>query len=340
MRSAARSPIQALLWWTALFWAFGAVSSAVAHPLDPALLEIRESPTGALDVRLRMPLAQSAGDPLRAILPQGCVPLSAPTADRAGSRVVLQWRAQCASESLVGSEIGIDGLRERRTDAVLRLRLADGRLLQAVLRGETPTFRVPERAGRLDVLRDYLLLGFEHILSGPDHLLFVFGLVLLVQGHRRLFWTITAFTAGHSVTLGLAVLGVVQVPSHPIEALIALTILVVAVELTRSGRAQATWIQRFPWAMAFAFGLLHGLGFAGALSEIGLPANEVPLALAAFNIGIELGQLLCVALILIAAAGLRRAPVPLPAAIRPLPSYLIGSLAVFWVWERTTAMWG
>ncbi|RKT43189.1 HupE/UreJ family protein [Thiocapsa rosea] len=338
MRLTARSPIPTLILWTALLGAAGAASTVAAHPLDPALLEIRESPTGTLDVLWRLPVAQTAGVPLRAILPAGCTPMSAPVASRAGSRVTLRWRAQCADGGLVGSDIGVDGLRERSTDAVLRVHLADGRLVQAVLRGDNPTFTVPESAGRLDVLRDYLLLGFEHILGGPDHLLFVFGLVLLVQGYRRLFWTITAFTAGHSVTLALAVLGVVTVPSHPVEALIALTIVVVAVELTRAGPGHATWIQRFPWVMAFTFGLLHGLGFAGALTEIGLPAHEVPLALAAFNIGIEVGQLLCVAVILTAAAVRRSVPVSLPTAARHLPSYVIGSLAVFWVLERSTAM--
>ncbi|MBK5969302.1 HupE / UreJ protein [Thiorhodovibrio litoralis] len=327
-----------------VLFCMGAASTVVAHPLDPALLEIRESPAGTLEVLWQLPVSQTAGDAPRVMLPQGCSPLSAPVASRAGagagagSRIALRWRAQCENGGLVGSDIGVDGLRERRTDALLRVHLADGRLVQAVLRAATPTFTVPESAARLAVLRDYLLLGFEHILSGPDHLLFVFGLVLLVHGYRRLFWTITAFTAGHSVTLALAVLGVVKVPAYPVEALIALTILVVAVELTRAGGGRETWIQRFPWAMAFTFGLLHGLGFAGALTEIGLPANAIPLALAGFNIGIELGQLLCVALILAAAAALRRLPVPLPTAIRSLPSYVIGSLAVFWVLERTTAM--
>jgi len=341
MNLAAWSPIPVLVMWTALL-CVGAASSVVAHPLDPALLEIRESPPGTLrgtlDILWQLPASQAAGVPLRVILPEVCTPLSAPVASRKGARIALRWRERCGNGGLVGSDIGVDGLRERRTDAVLRVHLADGRLVQAVLRGDAPAFTVPESATRLDVLRDYLLLGFKHILGGLDHLLFVFGLVLLVRGYRRLFWTVTAFTAGHSVTLALAVLGIVSVPSHPVEALIAVTIFIVALELTRARRGHESWIQRFPWAMAFTFGLLHGLGFAGALTEIGLPADEVPLALAAFNIGIEAGQLLCVALILTVAAGLRRVPAPVPAAVRRLPDYAIGSLAVFWILERTTAM--
>ena len=332
-----KAGLEALVMSAALLCALAA-STVAAHPLDPALLEIRESPTGTLDVLWRFPASQAAGAPLQAILPDRCTQLSAPVASRAGARIELSWQARCGDGGLVGQTIGVNGLRERGTDAVLRVHLADGRLVQAVLRGNASVFTVPESAGRLDILRDYLRLGFEHILGGPDHLLFVFGLVLLVSGYHRLFWTITAFTAGHSVTLALAVLGVVTVPSHPVEILIALTILILAVELTRAERGHETWIQRLPWAMAFTFGLLHGLGFAGALTEIGLPANEVPLALATFNIGIEIGQLLCVAVILMLAAVLRRVSGPLPPAVRQLPGYAIGSLAVFWILERTTAM--
>jgi hydrogenase/urease accessory protein HupE len=197
---------------------------------------------------------------------------------------------------------------------------------------------IPARAGRFDVFRDYLRLGFGHILGGPDHLLFVLGLVLLVRGRRRLLWTITAFTAGHSVTLSLAVLGIVNIPPQPVEVLIALTIVVVAVELIRDGDGHETWMQRFPWVMAFTFGLLHGLGFAGALTQVGLPADEVPVALCAFNVGIELGQLLCVVGILAVRAGLRALPVRWPTGVARIPAYTIGSLAVFWVFERLAAM--
>jgi hydrogenase/urease accessory protein HupE len=319
-----------------LFRALAAASSVVAHPLDPALLEVRESSTGTVDVLWRLSASQAAGDPLKVVLPVECVSLSAPELNRSGARVTVRWSAQCGDGSLVGRQIGVAGLRERGTDAVLRAHLADGRLVQAVLRGDAPTLTIPAQSGRFDVLRDYLRLGFEHILSGPDHLLFVLGLVLLVRGWRRLFWTITAFTAGHSITLSLAVLGVVDISSQPVEVLIAVSIVVVAVELVRGGRE--SWIQRFPWSIAIAFGLLHGLGFAGALTEVGLPADEVPLALFAFNVGIELGQLLCVALILAVMAGLRAAPVSWPTALQRIPAYTIGSLGVFWVSERMISM--
>ncbi|MGH8583752.1 MAG: HupE/UreJ family protein [Gammaproteobacteria bacterium] len=234
----------------------------------------------------------------------------------------------------MGERIGVEGLNVRKTDALVRIHLAEGRLVQAVLRGNQAFLIVPGHAGVLDVMRDYLILGFEHILTGLDHLLFVLGLVLLIHGWRRLLWTITAFTAGHSVTLSLAVLGFVHVPPAPVEALIALSIFAVAVEITRQAQGCATGLWRFPWAMALVFGFLHGLGFAGALAQVGLPTDEIPLALFSFNVGIELGQILFVGLVLAGRAVIRRLPVPWPKASELVPAYAIGSLAALWIFER------
>lgn len=321
-----------------VLWLCGMPASAVAHPLDPALLEIRESAKGGLDVLWRPPWSQTADVPLQPILPDGCAPLSPPVVSQSGRREVLHWRMQCGAGSFVGQRIGIEGLRERQTDALLRVDLAGGRLIQTVLRADTPFLTIPERAGPLDVLRAYLPLGFGHILTGPDHLLFVLGLVLLVRGRRRLLWTITAFTAGHSVTLSLAVLGFVHIAPAPVEALIAFTIFVVAVELTRDAQRGPSWPQQFPWGMAGGFGLLHGLGFAGALAQVGLPDADIPLALFSFNVGIELGQLCFVALVLVVRATLRTVPVGWPPATNLIPAYTIGSLAVFWMLTRVAAI--
>jgi hydrogenase/urease accessory protein HupE len=180
-------------------------------------------------------------------------------------------------------------------------------------------------------------LGIEHIASGPDHLLFVLGLLLLVPSLRLLAETITAFTIGHSLTLTAAVLGITRVPSRPIEVLIALSVLVLAVELAGTAN-RTTWLRRRPWLMAGAFGLLHGFGFAGALSEAGLPQGDVPIALAAFNVGIECGQLLFVLLVLSAGAVVRRwRPRLASLAVRPAV-YTMGILAAFWSFERM-AVW-
>jgi hydrogenase/urease accessory protein HupE len=196
---------------------------------------------------------------------------------------------------------------------------------------------VPAGESKLGVVRGYTRLGVEHILTGWDHLLFVLGLVLLVGRGRTLLWTITAFTVGHSITLSLAVLGFARIPPAPVEVLIACSIFIVGVELTREMSGRATWTHRLPWAMALAFGLLHGLGFAGALAQVGLPADEIPLALFSFNVGIEVGQLLFVGLVLAARVALRMLPVRWPQASALIPAYAIGSLAAYWVFER---VWG
>jgi hypothetical protein len=185
------------------------------------------------------------------------------------------------------------------------------------------------------VLRRYGELGVEHILGGTDHLAFVFGLLLLVRGWGRLLGTISAFTLAHTLTLGLAVLGIVRVPPAPVEAMIAVSIVLVAVEALRPADAPPTLAHRKPWLVAFLFGLLHGLGFAGALAELGLPADQLPAALLAFNAGVEVGQLAFVATMLVPVVWLRR----LPRAVQAIPAYAIGALAVAWTFERVAAFW-
>jgi len=309
---------------------------AGAHPLDPSLLEIREVRGAPLEVLWRQPGLQPVDAPVRPVLPRRCVQVGRGEARRGEPWSEARWRLDCGGRSLVGERIGVLGLAAAQTDALLRIQLADGRLIQAVLRPDAPMLTVPSGTSTAQVCRDYLLLGLRHILSGLDHLLFVLGLVLLVRG-RGLLWTITAFTLGHSVTLSLAVLGVVRIPPAPVEILIAASIFAVAVELTRqdAGRAVSPW--RSPRTLAFGFGLLHGLGFAGALAQVGLPAGEIPLALVSFNSGIEVGQLLFVGALLLARSALGARPLPQLAAPARLPAYGIGALAAYWILERA---WG
>ena len=306
---------------------------ASAHPLDPSLLEIREVRGAPLEVLWRQPNVQPVDAPVRPLLPSRCVQVGRGEVRQGEPWSEARWRLDCGGRSLVGERIGVEGLAQGQTDALLRIQLADGRLIQAVLRPDAPALTVPPGTSAVKVCRDYLLLGLEHILSGLDHLLFVLGLVLLVRG-RGLLWTITAFTLGHSVTLSLAVLGVVRIPPAPVEILIAASIFAVAVELTRqdAGRAAPPW--RSPRALAFGFGLLHGLGFAGALAQVGLPAGEIPLALVSFNSGIEVGQLLFVGTLLLARTAFRARALPRLMAPAGLPAYAIGALAAYWVLDR------
>jgi hydrogenase/urease accessory protein HupE len=237
----------------------------------------------------------------------------------------------------VGTRVGVDGLATSRTEALARLVLADGRVVQRVLRVAEPFTIVPARPQPRVVVRDYARLGVEHILTGIDHLLFVFGLLLLAPALKALAKTITAFTVGHSVTLSLAVLGFTQVPVRPVEVAIALSVLALAVELTRDP-GKPSLMRRYPWAMALVFGLLHGLGFAGALREVGLPQGEIPLALVAFNCGIEAGQVLFVSALLLVRPAVRRMGAWLPGWTEQVPVYVMGCLAAFWCFERTAAL--
>ena len=178
------------------------------------------------------------------------------------------------------------------------------------------------------------MLGVEHILGGVDHLLFVLALLLIVSGGKRIFLTITAFTVAHSITLVAATLGWVHVPGPPVEAMIALSIVFVAAEIVHGLRGKPGLTARAPWVVAFSFGLLHGFGFAGALAEVGLPQKAIPVALLTFNVGVELGQLMFVAVALLAGAALRRVPLPRPAWMPFAIPYAIGCVAMFWVIER------
>lgn len=313
----------------------GIVRTALAHPLDPALLELRETAPGILDVLWKTP--RTAGAALDPVLPERCHPDSSRSVRSDARSVSWRWSVGCGAESLVGERFAVRGLDAQRGDALLRLELFDGRHVQAVLRADRPALTVPARDTVLDVMASYVALGVEHILSGIDHLLFILGLVLLVRGRREIPWTITAFTLGHSVTLALATLGVVNAPTQLVEALIAASIVVVALELTRGrglvedAASAPSLLMRRPWLVAFAFGLLHGFGFAGALAQIGLPHGEIPLALLSFNLGIELGQIAYAAAILAVVAVL---PLRWHAAGRLTAAYGIGALAMLWLYER------
>ena len=225
------------------------------------------------------------------------------------------------------------GIPASKTEVILRVSLADKREFHALLTADKNEFQIPERQDAWQVFVDYIKLGFEHILSGADHLAFVLGLLLLVS-RSTIFWTITAFTLGHSITLALSAMRIVEVSQRPVEILIAASIALVAWEIVRTQQSDpARKPSSVPIWMAAGFGLLHGLGFAGALREVGLPQGEIPTALLAFNIGIELGQLTFVAVALIPLTLLSRSTI-WSRRVRVFLAYVIGSLAFYWVFER------
>ncbi|HEX2464288.1 MAG TPA: HupE/UreJ family protein [Thermoanaerobaculia bacterium] len=319
--------------------------AALAHDVRPGYLSLTERDAGKFDVLFKVPASGETQLALEARLPPACRETSGRDWQAIAGATVERWTIDCGATSLESGEISIGGLELTLTDVLLRVEWSDGARFSTVLRPEAPAIRPSRGAGVGEATvpaSGFLRLGVEHILGGVDHLLFVLCLVLLVDGARRLLVTITAFTLAHSVTLALATLGLVRVPSRPVEASIALSIVLLAVELVRRWRGESGMTVRRPWLVSFAFGLLHGLGFAGALSQVGLPPGDIPLALFLFNLGVEVGQVAFVALVLgvLAAGGwlVRRVQVVLPRWSPLVPAYAIGCVAAAWLLERVGAM--
>jgi len=321
--------------------ALGALASpAAAHEVRPAYLELRQVAAEEWDVLWKVPALDDRRLSVYVELPAGVEILGEPRGLFADGAYIERWSVRAPADSLVGGEVHIAGLRSTRIDVLARVQHLGGATQTARILPSAPAFTVERSPSLANVARTYLELGVEHILLGVDHLLFVLALLLLVRGWRRLVGTITTFTVAHSLTLALASLGVVSVPGPPVEACIALSIVFVAAEVLRLQRGEESLTARAPWIVAFTFGLLHGLGFAGALSDVGLPQQAIPTALLFFNLGVELGQVAFVAAVLGLLAVARRVPLRLPEWSRAVVPYAIGTLAVFWVLERASAFAG
>ncbi len=310
------------------------VSPAAAHEIRPGLLDIKERDSGWFDVTWKVPVRGEKVLPVLPILPDSLELLGTPTVQDIPGARIQRATYQNNGEPLTGQTIVIDGLSAQQTDVLLAIEFNDGVRHSAILRPDSPEYTVPLRASKWEVAVSYWRMGMVHILEGIDHLLFVLALLMIVSGIRPLVKAVTAFTVAHSITLALATLGMVHVPPKPTEAIIALSIVFLATEIIhkRDGRAGLT--ERFPWLIAFIFGLFHGLGFAGALSEIGVPQHEVPLALFTFNVGVETGQLLFIAAVLSLIVLLKRLPLNAPQGAWRALSYSIGGVASFWTIER------
>ncbi len=314
---------------------------ARADVFRPAYLELREAGADAAgqalyDVTWKVPALGEARLAVRVSFPAGTQAVTPPQAVRIDNAVVERWRIARAG-GLAGQTIGIDGVAAGVTDVIVRVERQDGTSQLERLVPQSPQFIVKPPASTGDVAWSYLVLGVEHILGGIDHLLFVLALLLIVRGGRRIVATVTAFTAAHSITLVAATLGWVQVPGPPVEALIALSIAFVAAEIVQGQRGRPGLMARAPWLVAFSFGLLHGFGFAGALAEVGLPQTAIAVALLMFNVGVEIGQLIFVAVALALRALIVRLPLPRRAWMPYAVPYAIGALAMFWVVERVGA---
>jgi hypothetical protein len=309
-------------------------SSPLAHELRPAYLQLTQTDADNYDVLWKVP---AAGDQLRLKLyvrfPEDTEETSEHRAFFADGAYLDRWSVR-REGGLDGQTIIVDGLASTKTDVLVRAERIHATTYVTRVEPADPSFVLDSAPSVMDVAGTYFMLGVEHILLGIDHLLFVAVLMLLVRGTRLLIKTITAFTVAHSITLAAATLGWVSVPGKPVEAIIALSIVFVAAEALRLERGTAGLSSRAPWIVAFGFGLLHGFGFAGALHEVGLPTNAIPIALLLFNVGVEVGQLLFVAaLFVVVGFVLRRLPMP-PSWARAIPAYAIGIVATYWTIER------
>jgi hydrogenase/urease accessory protein HupE len=311
--------------------------TGLAHELRPGFLEIKQTGVETYDVRFKVPARGDMRLGLYVRLPDACTNEAPPRAEQAGNALLEQFVVQCPG-GLTGKPVSIDGLSGTFTDVVVRVGLLDGAVQATRLTPDQPFFTVAEAPTWLDTARTYFLLGVEHILLGIDHLLFVLALLLLVRNTWMLVKVITAFTVAHSITLAVAALGWAQIPQAPVEAVIALSIMFVAAEILRRKRDENDLVSKAPWVIAFAFGLLHGLGFGGALKEIGLPQSDVPLALLTFNLGVEAGQLVFVFAVLGLKAIVDRLLDLKVSWARAVAGYGIGSLAAVWFVQRIALM--
>jgi hypothetical protein len=327
---------------------------APAHELRPAFVDLDET-ADTVEITTTWPLVEAAPERIEVRLPAGCAPISPATGARAEGRMVERSRFRCPGVSLGGAEIGFEGLTASVPEVVVHATLRDRAPVTVVARRERPSVVLGgshEQAGAVS----FVDLGVRHILTGLDHLLFVLGLLLLVLRQsafeglglravpwRRLLGAVTAFTCAHSVTLGLSTIGAVTLPPRGVEAAIALSILALAVELSRSPSPlapPAPTAARRPWLLAFGFGLLHGFGFAGALRELGLPRAALIPALIRFNAGVELGQLAFVGVCLLLLSLVQRIASARVALVERVAVYGMGTLATYWLLGRTLTIFG
>ena len=325
--------------WLALLALLAGVRSAEAHELRPGFLELRETAPQTYSLLWKKPAGGEVEIYIAPLIPDECRFAPAGHQTLTPGALVVRGTLTCDG-GLAGKTLAIDGLASTVTDVIVRVHHGDGRLESHLLKPGNPSVTLGAQTSGWQRALEYVRLGVEHILLGVDHLLFVLGLLLIVGDRWMLVKTITSFTLAHSITLAIATLGYASAPLPPLNAAIALSILFLGPEIVRKWRGQTSFTIQHPWIVAFAFGLLHGFGFASGLTTMGLPQGEIPLALLLFNVGVEIGQLFFVGLIL----GLERAfhtlQIQWPRFVEALPGYAIGSLGAYWTIQRTLVLLG
>jgi hydrogenase/urease accessory protein HupE len=311
--------------------------AAQAHEARPAYLEVKETAPSRFSLLWRTPVMAGTRLPIVLTIP-GTRNLKTPEIEELSDSFVERRWIDTGPEGLAGKRIEFVGLQLTITDVLVRVEMLDGRSWTSIVHPSQPWVEITAAQTRLQVVGTFVLQGIRHILFGADHMLFVLGLLLIVKDRWMLLRTVTAFTLAHSITLAVATLGYAEVPILPLNAAIALSILFLGPEIVRSWRGETSFTIRHPWVVAFAFGLLHGFGFASALTSAGLPRHELPLALVSFNVGVELGQVGFIALILALERSFRILEVRWPRWAQALPGYTVGSLGAFWTIQRVAIL--
>ncbi|NOQ92971.1 MAG: HupE/UreJ family protein [Flavobacteriaceae bacterium] len=311
--------------------------SANAHEVRPAYLQIEQTGENSFHVVWKIPATGMAVPKIYLELPKNWK-MTSNNASLISNALRQEWNYEL-NDNIHGGEITFDGLQNTIMDVLVTIKLLNGVKFSGLVKPKNPIYVIPDTPSVWNISKTYLKLGIEHILFGFDHLLFVLALVLITFGGWRIVKTITAFTIAHSITLSLAVLGFVHMPSASIEAVIALSIVFLAVELVHFTKGRVGLTAKYPWVVAFIFGLLHGFGFAGALTELGLPQTDIPFALAFFNIGVELGQLVFVMVILVIIFLVNKIKMKPKNWVKLVPAYSIGIIATMWCFERVFSFW-
>ena len=310
---------------------------AIAHEARPGFLELRETGPETYALLWKKPTGGEVEIQIAPVVPDGCRLATPDRQQLTPGAMIVRGTLTCAG-GLAGKTITIAGLDATITDVLLRVHHADGRLESHLLRPASPSVTLGAVTSVLERALGYVQLGVQHILLGVDHLLFVLGLMLIVSNRWMLVKTITAFTLAHSITLAIATLGYAQAPLPPLNAAIGLSILFLGPEVVRRWRGETSFTIRHPWVVAFAFGLLHGFGFASGLTAMGLPQAEIPLALLLFNVGVELGQIAFVLLVILLERSFRVLEVRWPRWVHALPAYMVGTLGAFWTIQRVSLL--
>ncbi len=316
------------------------ISPAFAHESRPAYLEVKETTRGVFDILWRTPLMSGMRLPVVLRLPDGLKDVRQPSTEEVADSLLERHKVNAGPNGLSRKRIEFPGLQATITDVLVRVEMLDGRNWTTIIRPSQPWVDISAAKTRWQIASSYNLYGIQHILFGIDHLLFVLGLVLIVGYGWMLFKTITAFTVAHSITLAVATFGYASAPLPPLNAAIALSILFLGPEIVRAWRGQTSLTIRYPWVVAFGFGLLHGFGFASGLKATGLPQADIPWALLFFNVGVEIGQVFFVFLVLAMAWSYRQLEVRWPRWALALPGYTVGSLGAFWTIQRTAILLG